>query len=50
VVSDRAIILYLWIAMEKFMTPASDENSGRGEYGYCGPNFAAAETQKTHAS
>jgi hypothetical protein len=32
---DGTIILYLGIAIEKLMTPAPDENSGRGEYGYC---------------
>jgi hypothetical protein len=34
VASHGAIILYLWIAIEKLMTPAPDEGSGRGEYGY----------------
>jgi len=33
VASDGAIILYLWIAIEKLMT-APDEGSGRSKYGY----------------
>ena len=30
----REIILHLRITIEKLMTPAPDEDSGGGEYGY----------------